>query len=69
MIIPTAEFDPLFARDGKPFQEKMWDYIRREFADLLGPQAADQTAAEALAVAAPPLQSGSHRKPARSDAA
>ncbi len=35
VIIPTAEFDPLFADDGVPFQTKMFDYIRREFADLL----------------------------------
>ena len=37
MIIPTPEFDPLFARDGVPFREKMNAYIAREFADLLGP--------------------------------
>jgi hypothetical protein len=36
MIIPTPEFDPLFAHDGIPFQQKMCAYIRREFADLLG---------------------------------
>ena len=36
MIIPTAEFDPLFAQDGTPFRDKMLAYIRREFADLLG---------------------------------
>jgi hypothetical protein len=38
MIIPTAEFDPMFAEDGVPFRAKMIDYIRREFADLLGPR-------------------------------
>ena len=36
MIIPTPEFDPLFAHDGIPFKQKMCAYIRREFADLLG---------------------------------
>lgn len=40
MIIPTAEFDPLFADDGVPFQAKMIQYIRREFGDVLGPEAA-----------------------------
>lgn len=35
MIIPTPEFDPLFADDGVPFQAKMIEYIEREFADLL----------------------------------
>jgi hypothetical protein len=39
MIIPTPEFDPFFADDGTPFQQKMLDLIHREFADLL---AADQ---------------------------
>ncbi len=38
MIIPTAEYDPLFANDGVPFRDKMFDYILREFSDLLGPQ-------------------------------
>jgi hypothetical protein len=38
MIIPTPEFDPLFAQDGVPFQTKMIEYIRREFSDLLGPR-------------------------------
>lgn len=36
MIIPTAEFDPLFADDGVPFQTKMVQYIQREFEDILG---------------------------------
>ncbi|WP_437204452.1 hypothetical protein [Planctomicrobium sp. SH664] len=35
MIIPTPEFDPLFADDGTPFHEKMREYIRREFQDLV----------------------------------
>jgi hypothetical protein len=35
MIIPTAEFDPMFANDGIPFREKMLAYLEREFADLL----------------------------------
>ena len=34
MIIPTPEFDPLFANDGVPFRTKMLQYIQREFADL-----------------------------------
>jgi hypothetical protein len=36
MIIPTPEYDPMFAEDGIPFQTKMIHYIRREFSDLLG---------------------------------
>lgn len=36
MIIPTPQFDPLFADDGTPFRTKMVRYIEREFADLLG---------------------------------
>ena len=37
MIIPTPDFDPLFAEDGVPFRTKMIQYIKREFTDLLGP--------------------------------
>lgn len=37
MIIPTPDFDPLFANDGVPFRTKMIAYIEREFPDLLGP--------------------------------
>ena len=36
MIIPTPEYDPLFANDGVPFRTKMLAYIDREFPDLLG---------------------------------
>ena len=36
VIIPTAEFDPMFADDGISFRTKMIEYIEREFADLLG---------------------------------
>lgn len=36
MILPTPEFDPLFADDGIPFREKMLAYIEREFSDMLG---------------------------------
>ena len=36
MIIPTPEFDPLFAEDGVPFRTKMLGYIEREFSDILG---------------------------------
>ena len=36
MIIPTPEYDPLFANDGVPFREKMKAYIREEFSDILG---------------------------------
>jgi len=39
MIIPTAEYDPLFARDGIPFREKMIGYIIREFGDTLAARA------------------------------
>lgn len=39
MIIPTAEYNPMFAQDGVPFREKMTAYIQREFSDLLGPRA------------------------------
>ncbi len=35
MIIPTAEYDPMFANDGVPFRTKMIQYIEREFSDLL----------------------------------
>ena len=31
MIIPTPEYDPMFADDGVPFRDKMIDYIKREF--------------------------------------
>lgn len=36
MIIPTPEFDPLYAKDGIPFRTKMIQYIEQEFSDLLG---------------------------------
>ncbi|MBC7817348.1 MAG: hypothetical protein IAG10_10705 [Planctomycetaceae bacterium] len=36
MILPTPEFDPLFAEDGIPFRTKMLGYIEQEFADILG---------------------------------
>ena len=36
MILPTPEFDPLFADDGVPFRTKMLRYIDREFSDILG---------------------------------
>lgn len=36
MIIPTPEFDPLFADDGVPFRDKMIQYIEYEFGDTLG---------------------------------
>ena len=38
MIIPTPEFDALFAEDGISFRTKMIEYIKREFADVLGPR-------------------------------
>lgn len=38
MIIPTPEYDPMYADDGVPFRTKMIQYIAREFSDLLGPQ-------------------------------
>ena len=36
MIIPTPDFDPLFADDGIPFRTKMLGYIEQEFSDILG---------------------------------
>ena len=36
MILPTPEFDPLFADDGIPFRTKMLGYIEQEFSDILG---------------------------------
>ena len=39
MIIPTPDFDPMFADDGTPFQSRMTHYIQREFSDILGPHA------------------------------
>ncbi len=36
MILPTPEFDPLFAEDGIPFRTKMLGYIEQEFSDILG---------------------------------
>ena len=36
MILPTPEFDPMFADDGVPFRTKMLRYIDREFSDILG---------------------------------
>lgn len=39
MIIPTAEYNPMFADDGIPFRDKMIDYILCEFSDTLGPRA------------------------------
>jgi anthranilate synthase component 1 len=48
MIIPTPEFDPLFAEDGISFRAKMIEYIKREFADLLGPRIGLLQSAEGL---------------------
>lgn len=39
MIIPTPEFNPLFANDGTPFRNKMIRWIDEEFQDLLGEDA------------------------------
>ncbi len=36
MILPTPDFDPLFAADGVPFRAKMLAYIEQEFSDILG---------------------------------
>lgn len=36
MILPTPEFDPMFANDGIPFRTKMLARIEQEFSDLLG---------------------------------
>ena len=35
MILPTPEFDPMFANDGIPFRTKMLAYIEQEFADIV----------------------------------
>lgn len=40
MILPTPEFDPLFSNDDRPLRDRMIDYIRREFSDLLGARVA-----------------------------
>lgn len=39
MILPTPEFDPLFSNDDRPLRDRMIDYIRREFSELLGDRA------------------------------
>jgi hypothetical protein len=39
MIIPTPEFDPFYAHDGIPFQQKMLERIQRDYADLLAQDA------------------------------
>ncbi len=36
MILPTPEFDPMFANDGIPFRTKLLARIEQEFSDLLG---------------------------------
>ncbi len=36
MILPTPDFDPLFAADDVPFRAKMLAYIEQEFSDILG---------------------------------
>ena len=50
MIIPTPEFDPMFADDGIPLRTKMVQYIEREFADLLGTHVGLLRTDEGLAV-------------------
>ena len=52
MIIPTPDFDPLFADDGIPFGLKMRQYIQREFAEQLGPYTALLETEEGLAIVA-----------------
>ena len=49
MIIPTADFNPMFARDGVLFRDKMLAYIGREFGDLLASQPAAAAAVKQLA--------------------
>ena len=34
MIIPTPEFDPLFADEGVPFKSRMLQYIHNEFGGM-----------------------------------
>ena len=36
MVIPDGEFNALFLDDGRPFEEKMTEYIRKNFSDVLG---------------------------------
>ena len=67
MIIPTPEFDPLFAEDGISFRTKMIEYIKREFADLLGPRIRllqSDEGLETLAGMYPPEESESTRRKA-----
>jgi len=35
MIIPTPEYDAMYAGDGVPFRAQMIRYIEREFGDML----------------------------------
>jgi hypothetical protein len=62
MIIPTPEFDPVFADDGVPFRTKMIEYIRRELADLLGPHIGLLEAKNGLDLLAAPDRSADCRK-------
>jgi hypothetical protein len=57
VIIPTPDFDPLFADDGVAFRTKMLAYIRREFADLLGPRLALLESEEGVAIPSAPNNS------------
>lgn len=69
MIIPTAEFDPMFADDGVPFGIKMRHYIQKEFMRELGPYRALVNSEEGLAVVAAALFPQAASKSSRADAA
>jgi hypothetical protein len=67
MIIPTADYNPMFAKDGIPFREKMIQYILREFGDTLGPRAGllhSRAGLDALASLHAPSNTESPRKAA-----
>jgi len=36
LVIPSSQSNPLFIKDGVPFEDKMVEYIKTHFEDLLG---------------------------------
>ncbi len=69
MIIPTPEFDPMFADDGVPFQTKMILYIRREFPDLLGANVAQLHTDKGLQQLSKSIADATNQRPRPSAAA
>ena len=69
MIIPTADFDPMFANDGIPFGLKMRQYIQREFADEPGSLVELAVTEEGLAVVAAIFFPNNAKSRSESDAA